>query len=416
MILISVTEIKRMNRRGYAIVVSVSIPERALPQGRALRVMSRAKTVAIIPRGVDPDPLRSAFDEVHVGGPMDWISMDRFQSILFLEEGWIPTSQMDRLFLTPMPAMKDRDPILLLLEPSRFIPPQDGVQGLVSAMIGAGLEWSSINPHGLLSRPGISMAPKPGPPQQFLDHLSNILKPILQPLGDVESIIRTYGSLFQQAMVTKESDPSSNYELMEAYGDRFLGGQYPWLLLQTPGIITPDQVTKISSYFQDKVRLSQLVENLGLVPFIILGPRQRLDTKIQSDIIEALIAAIGIAWQKAGGLGNQAMELFVLKIFDTYFQIEPERYMILYENPKTSLKNLAEELRLNRDKIVTSSPQEQRGEMMVIVSYDGHLLGKGRVKTAGIYRDTAVDMATKAAYQDALEKGVLRELASTTYA
>lgn len=397
-----------MDRRGYAIVVYVTRPEMASNQGRILRTMSMARTIALVPQGMDASSLKTSFDEVIIGHSMAWVHMDTYQSILFLEEGWVPQSQMDRIFLSPKPSMSSKDPMLLLIEPSRFIPLPTDTSGLISTLVSAGLKWGQVDTrmfHRVVTRPSSSRG--------LVEHLRSILEPILGSLGDVDSILRNYEPIFQQAMTTKESNPSSNYELLEAYGDRFLGGQYTWLLLETPGVITPDQVTKITSYFQDRTRLAQLTSHLGLVPFIVLGKGQKMDSKIQSDVLEAFIATIGIVWQKARRVGNQAMKLFVLKVFSTYFNIEPERYLILYENPKTSLKNLAEELRMNRDKIIVSSPQEQGGKIVIIVSYDNHVLGRGEILTRGLYRDTAVDMATRAAFQDAIEKRTLQQLAST---
>jgi hypothetical protein len=83
---------------------------------------------------------------------------------------------------------------------------------------------------------------------------------------------------------------------MEAYGDRFLNGAYVWVLLDTPGIIIPDQVTKISLYFQDKFRLAEICDRLFLGPYIVLGDSATMGVKIKSDVIEALIACIAITW------------------------------------------------------------------------------------------------------------------------
>ncbi len=404
-----------MNRRGFAIVVQVQNVETSIVQGRALRLMSRARTIALTTSSLDAtsrDRISKAYDEVVNGDSVAWIGMDRFRSILWMEEGAMPQAQMDRIFLIRMPAFNVESPRMILIEPSRFIlkalGPGATNEGLIPLLREMGFTWTPMKVQSLVqmgARP--MMIPRPN----LKAHLISILEPILGP--NVTPILDAYEPLFQQAFITKESNPASNYELMEAYGDRFLGGQYSWLLLETPGVITPDQVTKISSYFQDRMRLAQLAKHLDLVRHIVLAPGQSMDTKIQSDVVEALIAAIGIAWQKASMKGDWAMKMFILKVFSTYFHVEPNRYIVLYENPKTRLKNMVEGYRLDRTKLVSSPPQEQDGEILITVSYNGQPLGQGRVRMQGLYRDTAVDMAEKAAYEDALEKESLQRLVAS---
>lgn len=400
-----------MNRNGFAIVVPVHNVETAIVQGRSLRIMSRAWTIALTGSNLMDQRLKDAYDEVVEGDPMDWVAMDRFSAILWMDEGLHPMVQMDRIFLTPMPAHSAGAPRLILIEPSRFIlrmlDPGSSNVDLIRILDKNGLTWSMIETDGILSAtPGPALSMR----ANLMEHLGDLLEPIL---GDTRDILKSYAPLFLQAFITKEANPGANYDLMEAYGDRFLGGQYSWLLLETPGVMTPDQVTKISSYFQDKVRLAQLAEYLGLVDHIVLARGQALDPKIQSDVVESLIAAIGITWQKARGRGNWAMKTFVLKIFNTYFHIDPSRYRILYENPKTRLKELVEALSLDRTKLTVSPPQEQDGEILVVISYDRQPIGYGRVKMMGLYRDTVIAMADRAAHQDALERESLQRLISS---
>lgn len=246
-------------------------------------------------------------------------------------------------------------------------------------------------------------------------HLLIILEPILG--SRTRDVLEKYISLYQQAFVTSDANPASNYELLEAYGDRFLAGQYTWLIIRTPGIISADQVTKISSHFQNRYSLEQVCDYLELTPYIIVGENETLSTDTKSDVIEALIAAIGISWQNMYKRGDEAMRVFVSKVWRSVFTIDPERYLLLYEDPKTRFKELTEQLQANRSLIRTTTritpPQENGGEVIVTVLYGQYPVGVGRVSTQGMYRDTAVKLAERAAYLDALEKNSIQLLLNT---
>lgn len=249
----------------------------------------------------------------------------------------------------------------------------------------------------------------------FRNHLESILRPILG--SKIGPVLDKYGSLYQQAFTTSTANPASNYELLEAYGDRFLAGQYAWLLIRTPGIVSADQVTKISSHFQNRYSLEQVCDYLKLAPYIITGRGENLNIDTKSDVIEALIAAIAISWQNMYKKGDEAVRAFVFKVWKTIFKIDPARYLILYEDPKTRFKQLTEQLQVNRSlvrtDIRTTPPQEGGGEIIVTVLYNNYPVGIGRASTQGVYRDTAVKAAERLAYIDALEKNSLQLLLNT---
>lgn len=243
---------------------------------------------------------------------------------------------------------------------------------------------------------------------KLMKHLLEILTPILG--NQVGNVLEKYSPIYQQCFISKKKDPIINYDLLEAYGDRFLKGQYVWFLLNTPGIITSDQVDKISSFFQNQYSLESICDSLNLTQFIILPQGTKPDTKTKSDVVEALIAATGISWQKMYKKGDLAMRTFIFKIYSSLFTIQPDNYKLLYEDPKTRLKNQVEELRLNRDLLKESFPQEEGGEILVTITYNGYTLGTGKVSLEGRYKDTAIKLATKEAYRDALRKNSLQSM------
>lgn len=244
------------------------------------------------------------------------------------------------------------------------------------------------------------------------NHLITILEPILGK--DIKKVLSKYFSLYQQAFTTKAANPASNYDLLEAYGDRFLAGQYAWLLIRTPGIINADQVTKVSSYFQNQYQLEKVTEHLRLTPYIVAARGESLNTKIRSDVIESLIGAIGISYQNMFKNGDTAMRNFIFKVWGTFFTIDPANIRLLYEESKTRFKELAEQLQIDRSlikaPIMTTNPQEGGGEIIITVMYGPYTMGIGKASLDGLYRDTAIKMAERAAYADALEKGSLQLL------
>lgn len=229
------------------------------------------------------------------------------------------------------------------------------------------------------------------------DRIKNLLEALIGPSSRMV-VDRTW-PLYQKAFTGKDVNPVANYELLEAYGDRFLKGQYMWVLLGVPGIITADQVSKISGYHQDVTRLTHLFDRLMLTQYINADTR---DAKVKSDVMEAFIAAVGISHEHILGNGNEAMKKMITGLYSTTFTVDPERYKILYDNPKSIMYELVQQLRLDRDKLVESRPVETRGAITITVSYDDHLLGTGSASLHGVYRDTAIREARDAAYNDAL--------------
>lgn len=246
-----------------------------------------------------------------------------------------------------------------------------------------------------------------GQNQTLRQRLEDIFVPILGQRS-VEVLDQMF-PLYAKSFIHVSANPVANYDLLEAYGDRFLSGQYMWYLLSIPGVISADQVGKISLYFQDRYRLEQIADHFFLGKYIVTGKDVQIDTKIKSDIIEALIAAIGISWQRVFKRGDWAMKTFIAKVFGQLFEVDPLNYRLKYENPLDRLKAMVEQAYLDRRLLIVSPPQQVGGEIVVTVSYDGYPLGTGRASMTGVYQDTAITNATRAAYLDAIENNRLQE-------
>lgn len=243
------------------------------------------------------------------------------------------------------------------------------------------------------------------------DHLVHILTPLLGPR--TPGVIERYLPMYEQVFISRHANPVSNYELMETYGDRFLVGYYMWLLLDTPGIIDPNQVSKISSYFQDNERLERVCDYLDLTKYIDMGEDRKITGKVKADVVEALIAAIGISWEKMYKRGDMAMRRFIKKVFDTLFTIHPDKVRSLYEHPKTILKQMAEGLGIPRDRISELTVAKNGDELMVTIRYNDLILGYATISTVGVNKETAESEATRMAYQDAVDRGTLKSLSIT---
>lgn len=240
---------------------------------------------------------------------------------------------------------------------------------------------------------------------ELKNRLMNIMESVIGP--DSRDVVDKMWPLYQQAFVGQGVNPVANYELLEAYGDRFLKGQYTWVLVGTPGIITADQVSKISDWFQDATRLTQILDFLKLGPYIKVGKN---DAKVKSDVLEALIAAVGISHEHVSGNGDHAMRLFVTNLYKTIFEVDPQRYAVLYSNPISRMNELVQSLRLNRSKLVESRPVEARGSVTITLSYDNKHIGTGTASTRGQYMNSAIKEARDAAYNDALDNRRLEAL------
>jgi len=426
----------------YAIVTVVSSQDDApyaLVLARSAKMYSMAILICIAPKGIQIDgPFDHRIEASDVWGhDVQAYLEDHFNKYLYLPLNTLIIGSIDRAFVCQTPCRMTYGDAsgALLLKPSRMA---TGLGDYDSY----GYTWSEDSIYGsptwkedampsypcvLIDSPpwkaswadddiptawsvwlgiyrgmGVHMTHKH---RELLGHLKNILIPIL---GDeCIPVMDKYESVYRQAFITKAANPSFNYDLLEAYGDRFLAGQFAWHLLEQPGIVTADQITKIGTHYQSNESIARITEALGLKDYIVLGPGENISPKMLADIYESLIGAIGISWYWYGA-GDEspiwAIDLFVRETMNAYLPpINATNYKILYEHPKTAFKQLVESLGLDRNLITETKPQIQKGRVMVQIQYDGRPIGTSTVSKGTMYMQDAIKMAIKNAYEDALK-------------
>ena len=101
----------------------------------------------------------------------------------------------------------------------------------------------------------------------------------------------------KKAITHKSYDPLNNYEKLEFLGDRVLGLVISKKLIE----LYPDQkegvLDKRLASLVNKNRCLEVSKNIGLEKFILIGNKSnksKIENKILSDCIEALIGAIFI--------------------------------------------------------------------------------------------------------------------------
>lgn len=175
---------------------------------------------------------------------------------------------------------------------------------------------------------------------------NNILnKIILNEKLDYE-LYKNNRSIFERCFIHKSYNNVYNYELLEAYGDKLLAGIFADLTSNIPGIITPDQYTHIANYFQDKSYLNSIFIKLGFTDkHIYTDDNIKIDVKIKSDVIEALIGAIYIVY------GYELTKNFIYNIYDKFKFLDPsniDKY-IMNKDKVDKLINM-----MDRDKFTVS--------------------------------------------------------------
>lgn len=421
----------------FAIVTTIT-EEYQVHWARALansvKAFSLSESVCITTLG-DIGTLSSLFNKVvTVKGQryLRWnaLRLEKYEKVLVLEYHSILNNPIDTVFITDAPA-STMDGTAVLLNPNRMAHELFDMEysasklGDLSAITDFykkhGYEWHPLSKSKItVFDPSARMWESPMPDSTWIamhrgsysypsirlslkEKLSDILKPLFG--NEAIDILDKEIMRFQMCFISKSSNSVFNYELFEAFGDRFLYGQIVWILLETPGVITSEQVTRMSSYFTDRYRLEKVCDYLGLEPYIL--SKSTIDTKVKSDVIEALIACIGIVWDSEHKKGNWAMRRFVTKIFKQLFKFDPET--VYYVNPIEAMNTLLQNLYLDRKGIEESPPQQIGDEIVISLSYKGHPIGMGKSSLKSYHMETAVRVATLAAYEDALSKKSLEQ-------
>lgn len=400
-----------MNADSFAIVVYLTSEENrriAILQCQRIRLFSLGKIVLMVSPDIilDRDLISVSDDIERVDSLWGMYRLIQYSKVLYLPLLAKVGAQIDTLFLYKMPALSSDG--ILLVEPSLFVYALLSKAGIDTDIVQFyqqyGYTWTQMKSIKADDRETDERS------RRFKNHLLSIFIPLLGERS--REVLNKYITLYEQAFTTKKMNPAFNYELLEAYGDRFLAGQYAWLMIKTPGIITADQVTKIGSFFQNRYALNKVCNRLRLSEYILTAPDEPNDLDTRADVIESLIAAIGISWQNMYKKGDEAMRVFISKVWRSIFTIEPEKYRILYEEPAAKFKELVEQLQANRSLISISDPQESGDELLVTLMYNKYPIGIGRVSTQGLYKDTAIRAARRAAYIDALNNNTLEKYLS----
>lgn len=256
---------------------------------------------------------------------------------------------------------------------------------------------------------------------KLYDHMIEILKPILG--SQIIVVLNKTFPYYEQCFISKDINKTSNYDLFEFYGDKFLGGFFSWILIGKPGIISSSQATIIGNYFQDKDRLEQIFDKLNLYPYLGIQSKDTYKgsaytqyvSKSKSDVIEALIGCIGITWDIVFKKGDWAMRTFVEHIYNNIlgYEIDVEKYESKYTNPYDRLIKKAELLFIDRSQIAISKPVINGSIVMVNVLYGTHVIGTGQsTLEKNKYTKDAIEEATKNAYQNVMDIQSLEKIAS----
>lgn len=385
----------------------------------AMEIASDAKKYSLASRIVitpsNTNDLTNVFNKVIVGTWRDMVSLERdYDKILYVPLMSKIYSGIDSLFNSNTPSQGKNDVFLLRpdLMASKIMPGFKGsklsdfyefcgykintlyIPTNILKSASSYTEWEKL-PNAVtkvVSKNGL---------RKKLEYL------IGSTLGEkgLEILDKEY-NLYSQCFTHKDIDALNNYELLEAYGDRLLAGQFVWIMVGTPGIISPDQVTKISSFFQDNMYLEDICDQYELGQFIQIPYNIPLNSKIKGDIIESLIGAVGISWDRSGGgQGNSGTRKFVNALYKGK-TIDPVNYLDLYESPIIRLKNQVESYRLDRDLLTDTPPKLINGYYEVSVLYNGNVLATARLKNLGT-KDRVEKLVRQEAYREALKSNAL---------
>ena len=376
--------------------------------GNSIRYFSNIKNVCIVTPDVDmverKHILRS-FSRVDVSQEplVDIVSDESVDRIMIISPTTIIQEKIDILLSLQVPGGSPNMSIVIL-RPNRLIPKigtmTRDINSVRSFFIENGYTWNTLSAV-YDNRPSTNIVqlmyenkyiPMRG---DLITTLKNLLGDILGTKG-IEAIEREEGT-YILAFTHKSVNPVSNYETLEAYGDGFLKGAYMWVLSSIPGVSNQDQITKIADYYGGRDILSDIAEKMGLTKYIMTdyGP----DTKMKSDIIESLIAAIAFSWDRLYDAGTDGVRAFVSHIYSSY-NVDVEHYKRVYTSPIQLVNQYVQSLRLDRDKVGKDIDRSDPTKIIYKYLYNGEIVGVGIVpKTKGNVQDLIKLAKVKAAEQ-----------------
>ena len=176
----------------------------------------------------------------------------------------------------------------------------------------------------------------------------------------------------KKAITHKSCDPLNNYEKLEFLGDRVLGLVISKKLIE----LYPDQkegiLDKRLASLVNKNRCLEVAKNIGLEKFILIGNKSnksKIENKILSDCIEALIGAI--YYDK----GFEASEKFILNMWKSF--INSSDVSIVDSKTKLQEYSLKKFKSLPIYKLVSSSGPKHKPKFTISVKLKNTKLFEG---------------------------------------
>ena len=176
----------------------------------------------------------------------------------------------------------------------------------------------------------------------------------------------------KKAITHKSYDPLNNYEKLEFLGDRVLGLVISKKLIE----LYPDQkegvLDKRLASLVNKNRCLEVSKNIGLEKFILIGNKSnksKIENKILSDCIEALIGAI--YYDK----GFEASEKFILNMWKSF--INSSDVSIVDSKTKLQEYSLKKFKSLPIYKLVSSSGPKHKPKFTISVKLKNTKLFEG---------------------------------------
>lgn len=253
----------------------------------------------------------------------------------------------------------------------------------------------------------------------YKEYLIEMLSRTIDPTA--KDIVSNLYYIFSRTCIHRSVNKFYNYELLEAYGDRFLAGSFARELAEVPGVLTPEQVGVISSYYQDKYRLEKVCDKLGITKYITVqlsdsyteNDYVRDETKIKSDVIEALIGAIRIAWDRSKMDGDNAVRKFIVSTFLPIKNIDVNN--IKYYIPPQEIVTKMVEKNLKRSLLKEEGPYKHDGKIYAAIYYNDRLMGEASISAGKASAETENREVLDKAYQAVIDSKSLSKYIKQQY-
>lgn len=248
----------------------------------------------------------------------------------------------------------------------------------------------------------------------LIQHLIERLTIAIGP--EALEIVPKFARMYDSCLTHESVDKVYNYEMLEAFGDSYLKGTLGWIFSSTPGILTPEHLTMVIHNLQSMYTLEYIFDRLSLEPYYMKGKDTIYNSKVKSDIVEALICAIGISWEKTQGNGEKAVLRFVLNTFDELRTLDPLHIESMYKEPVSIAKELLEkyvdvnakltpeQAKIYPNKLSDSGSIIGTNRYKHVVTIGTHVLGSATIPIIGKLPDQYQALGRNAAYQDMLDR------------